>query len=175
MLGNLLVLVSVIGSAGFVVWSRRTAQPAEEGEPAEESVGRTAWQFLGATLAGSPFALGSWWTGGSRIATAEPYQLVAAVAVLLCGLSALLAFNVGIGTVTASRAGLLFTLQPLAGAVTAVVPAATCSRRSSVGRRPARPAAAIRPERVRPSRPRLVLCGRYTWGGVMVAEHVPPS
>ena len=50
-----------------------------------------------------------------------PHQLVAAAAVLLCGLSALLAFNIGIGAVSASRAGLLFTLQPLAGAVTAVV------------------------------------------------------
>jgi len=116
MLGNLLVLVSVIGSAGFVVWSRRTAQPTEEG-----SIGRTAWQFLGASLAVSPFVLGSWWTGGSRIATAEPHQLAAAAAVLLCGLSALLAFNIGIGAVSASRAGLLFTLQPLAGAVTALV------------------------------------------------------
>ena len=39
---------------------------------------------------------------------------------LLCGLGALLAFNIGIGTVSASRAGLLYTLQPLAGALTAV-------------------------------------------------------
>jgi drug/metabolite transporter (DMT)-like permease len=113
-LGNLLVLASVLCGAVYVVWSRRTAQPAEEG------VGRTAWQFLGATVAVLPFVLGSWITGGSRITTAEPYQLVAAAAVLLCGLGALLAFNVGIGSVTASRAGLLYTLQPLAGALTAV-------------------------------------------------------
>ena len=93
---------------------------APHGQPADEGVGRTAWQFLGATLAVLPFVLGSWWTGGSRIATAEPHQLVAAAAVLLCGLGALLAFNVGIGTVSASRAGLLYTLQPLAGALTAV-------------------------------------------------------
>ena len=64
--------------------------------------------------------LGSWWTGGSRITTAEPHQLAAAAAVLLCGLGALLAFNIGIGTVSASRAGLLYTLQPPAGALTAV-------------------------------------------------------
>lgn len=114
-LGNLLVLASVLGGAGYVVWSRRSAPPAEEG------VGRTAWQFLGATLAVLPFVLGSWWTGGSRIATAEPYQLIATVAVLFCGMGALLAFNIGIGTVSASRAGLLYTLQPLAGAVTALV------------------------------------------------------
>src|SRR5436190_653287 len=68
--GNLLVLASVLGGAGYVVWSRRTAQPAEEG------VGRTAWQFLGATLAVLPFVVGSWWTGGSRIGTAEPHVLV---------------------------------------------------------------------------------------------------
>jgi drug/metabolite transporter (DMT)-like permease len=121
MLGNLLVLASVIGSAAFVVWSRRAAQPAEQGQPAEDDVGRTAWQFLGATLAVLPFVLGSWWTGGSRIATADPHQLIATAAVLLCGLGALLAFNIGIGAISASRAGLLFTLQPLAGALTAVV------------------------------------------------------
>ena len=113
-LGNLLVLASMLGGAGYVVWSRSTAQPAGEG------VGRTAWQFLGATVAVLPFVLGSWLTGGSRITTAEPYQLVAAAAVLLCGLGALLAFNIGIGSVSASRAGLLYTLQPLAGALTAV-------------------------------------------------------
>ena len=39
---------------------------------------------------------------------------------MLCGLGALLAFNIGIGTVSASRAGLLYTLQPPAGALTAV-------------------------------------------------------
>src|SRR5689334_6191241 len=67
-LGNLLVLASVIGSAGYVVWSRRTAEPDGEGD----SIGRTAWQFLGAVLAVLPFIIGSWWTGGSRIATAGP-------------------------------------------------------------------------------------------------------
>ncbi len=113
--GNLLILASVIGGAGYVVWSRRTVQRADD-----DSIGRTAWQFLGAALAVSPFVVGSWWTGGSRIGTAEPHQLVAAAAVLLCGLGALLAFNIGIGAVSASRAGLIFTLQPLAGAVTAV-------------------------------------------------------
>jgi drug/metabolite transporter (DMT)-like permease len=116
--GNLLILASVIGGAGYVVWSRRTAQPTEEG-PAD-SIGRTVWQFLGAAFAVSPFVVGSWWTGGSRIGTAEPHELVAAAAVLLCCLGALLAFNIGIGAVSASRAGLIFTLQPLAGAVTAV-------------------------------------------------------
>lgn len=119
LVGNLLVLASVLGGAGFVVWSRRTARP-DDGEGAMDSTSHTAWQFVGATLAVLPFVLGSWWTGGSRIPTAEPDQLVAAVAVLLCGLGALLAFNIGIGTVDASRAGLLYTLQPLAGALTAV-------------------------------------------------------
>lgn len=112
--GNLLVLASVLGGAGFVVWSRRSAQPDDEG------VGRTAWQFLGAVLAVSPFIVGSWWTGGSRIGAADGVTLLAAAAVLLCGLGALLAFNLGIGAVSASRAGLIFTLQPLAGALVAV-------------------------------------------------------
>lgn len=112
--GNLLVLASVLGGAGYVVWSRRSAQPADDG------VGRTAWQFLGATLAVSPFIVGSWWTGGSRIGTADTVTILATAAVLLCGLGALLAFNLGIGAVSASRAGLIFTLQPLAGALTAV-------------------------------------------------------
>lgn len=116
--GNLLVLASVLGGAGYVVWSRRSAQPTEEGT--DDSVGRTAWQFAGASIAVLPFVLGSWWTGGSRIAAADSAQLVAAAAVLICGLGGLLAFNIGIEHVSASRAGLLFTLQPLAGAVTAV-------------------------------------------------------
>lgn len=116
--GNVLVLASVLGGAGYVVWSRRRAQPTEEGT--DDSIGRTAWQFVGASIAVLPFVLGSWWTGGSRIATADSAQLVAAAAVLICGLGGLLAFNIGIEHVSASRAGLLFTLQPLAGAVTAV-------------------------------------------------------
>jgi drug/metabolite transporter (DMT)-like permease len=116
-LGNLLVLASVVGSAGYVVWSRRTAEPAEG---PGDSTGRTAWQFLGAAMAVLPFVVGSWWTGGSRIDTADPRTLLATGAVLLCGLGALLAFNIGIDTVSASRAGLIFTLQPLAGAVTAI-------------------------------------------------------
>lgn len=116
--GNLLVIASVVGSAGYVVWSRRAAQPTEEG--GDDSIGRTAWQFLGAALAVLPFVVGSWWTGGSRIGSADSHTLLLAGAVLLCGLGALLAFNIGIDAVSASRAGLIFTVQPLAGAVTAI-------------------------------------------------------
>jgi drug/metabolite transporter (DMT)-like permease len=42
------------------------------------------------------------------------------VAVLFCGLVGLFLFNLGIGAVTASRAGLLFNLRPGAGTLTAV-------------------------------------------------------
>jgi drug/metabolite transporter (DMT)-like permease len=52
LVGNLLVLTSVLAGAGYVVWSRRTASAAEEG--ADDSIGRTAWQFVGATVAVSP-------------------------------------------------------------------------------------------------------------------------
>lgn len=113
--GNVLVLAGVLCGAAYVVWSRRSARPAEEG------VGITAWQFTGAAVAVSPFVAGSWLTGGSRIADARPEELAAAAAVLVLGLGALLAFNLGIGVVTASRAGLLFSLQPVAGTLTAVV------------------------------------------------------
>lgn len=121
--GILLVLASVLSGAGYVVWSRRTVNTAVDGavDGPGDNIGRTAWQFTGATLAVLPVVLDSWWTGGSRIATAHPHQIVAAAAVLVCGLGALLAFNSGIGAVSASRAGLLFTLQPLAGAITAVL------------------------------------------------------
>lgn len=118
-LGNGLVLASVLGSAAFVIWSRRTAQSSDDGST-EDSVGHTAWQFLGAIIAVSPFVIGSWWTAGSRITVADPHELVAAVAVLLLSLGGLLMFNLGIGAVSASRSGLLFTLQPLAGALTAI-------------------------------------------------------
>ena len=114
-----LLAIELAGSATVLL-----AFAAATGRLRREGAGRAlpppAWQFLGATLAVLPFAPGSWWTGGSRITTAEPHQLAAAAAVLLCGLGALLAFNIGIGTVSASRAGLLYTLQPLAGALTAV-------------------------------------------------------
>jgi drug/metabolite transporter (DMT)-like permease len=113
-LGNVLVVAAVLSSAAYVVWSRRSAGPAGEG------VALTAWQFLGAAAATSPFVVVSWVTGGSRISDARPEEIVAAAAVLVCGLGALTAFNLGIGAVTASRAGLLFSLQPVAGALTAV-------------------------------------------------------
>lgn len=112
-LGNLLVVAAVVSSAGYVVWSRRSAGAVDEG------LGLTAWQFAGATVATSPFVAISWLTGGSRIFDARPGEIVAA-AVLVCGLVALTAFNLGIGSVTASRAGVLFSLQPVAGALTAV-------------------------------------------------------
>jgi drug/metabolite transporter (DMT)-like permease len=112
--GNLLVIAGVLSSAGYVIWSRRSAGAPDEG------VGVTAWQFVGATVAVSPFVVVSWLTGGSRIGAARPEELVAAGAVLVCGLGALTAFNLGITAVSASRAGLLFSLQPVAGAVTAV-------------------------------------------------------
>ncbi|MFC4948147.1 DMT family transporter [Pseudonocardia sp. GCM10023141] len=113
--GNLLVIAAVLCGAAYVVWSRRSAQPAEE------SVGITAWQFIGATIAVSPFVLGSWLTGGSRFVDARPEELLAAAAVLVCSLVGLLLFNLGIAAITASRAGLLFTLQPVAGTLTAVL------------------------------------------------------
>jgi drug/metabolite transporter (DMT)-like permease len=113
--GNLLVVAAVLCSAVYVVWSRRSAGTPDEG------VGITAWQFAGAATATLPFVVGSWATGGSRLGDARPEELLAAAAVLLCGLGALTLFNLGIGAVTASRAGLLFSLQPAAGAATALV------------------------------------------------------
>jgi len=77
---------SVLGGAGYVVWARRTAQASEEGSG--DSIGRTAWQFVGATLVVSPFVLGSWWSAGAGSPRPVVHQLVAAVAVLLLGLSA---------------------------------------------------------------------------------------
>jgi drug/metabolite transporter (DMT)-like permease len=66
------------------------------------------------------FGVGTALSGGSRILPARPEEIVAAAAVLFCGLAALTAFDRGIGAVTASRAGLLFSLQPVAGALTGV-------------------------------------------------------
>jgi drug/metabolite transporter (DMT)-like permease len=114
MAGNLLVVGAVACAAAFTVWSRRAKDENTEG------LSLTAWQFLGAALAVSPFVLGSWATGGTRFATAEPRVILAAVVVLCCGLGALLSFNIGIRTVTATRAALLANLQPVAGTATAV-------------------------------------------------------
>ncbi|MCE3551787.1 EamA family transporter [Pseudonocardia sp. RS11V-5] len=112
--GNLLVLAAVACGAAFTVWSRHARDDNGEG------LSPTTWQFLGAAVAVSPFVLGSLATGGTRLATAEPRVVVAAVVVLCCGLGALFAFNIGIRTVTATRAALLENLQPVAGTATAV-------------------------------------------------------
>jgi drug/metabolite transporter (DMT)-like permease len=112
--GNLLVLAAVACGAAFTVWSRHAKDERGEG------LSLTTWQFLGAAVAVSPFVLGSWATGGTRLATANPGIIVPAVVVLCCGLGALLAFNIGIRTVTATRAALLENLQPVAGSATAV-------------------------------------------------------
>lgn len=114
--GNLLVVASVTSGAAYVVWSRRTAQTSED-----DGLGLTAWQFVGAAVAVSPFVAGSWLGGGSRIAQARPVELAAAAAVLVCGVLGLLLFNLAIGRITASRAGLLAGLQPVAGVLTALV------------------------------------------------------
>lgn len=112
--GNLLILASVACGAAFTVWSRRAKDEKGEG------LSLTTWQFLGAALAVSPFVLGAWATGGTRLAGADPGILLTAVVVLCCGVGALVAFNFGIRTVTATRAALLENLQPVAGTATAV-------------------------------------------------------
>jgi drug/metabolite transporter (DMT)-like permease len=114
LVGNLLVVAAVAAGAAYVVWSRGRAQAPEEG------LGLTAWQFTGAATAVTPFVVASWATGGSRLAVAGPGELTAAAAVLACGLGGLVLFNLGIHAVTASRAGLLASLQPVAGALTGV-------------------------------------------------------
>jgi drug/metabolite transporter (DMT)-like permease len=116
LVGNLLVLASVLCGSAFTVWSRKAANANDD----TNGVGTTAWQFVGAAAAVTPFVSWSWLTAGSRLTTARPTELVAAAAVLGCGLAGLLAFNIGIGAVTASRAALLGSLQPVAGALTAL-------------------------------------------------------
>jgi drug/metabolite transporter (DMT)-like permease len=115
-LGNLLVLASVACGSVFIVWTRRSASRSDTG-----GLGTTGWQFLGAAVAVTPFVLGTWLTVGSQILAARPATLLAAAAVLSCGLGGLLLFNVGIATVSASRAALLQGLEPVAGTVTAVL------------------------------------------------------
>jgi drug/metabolite transporter (DMT)-like permease len=111
--GNALVIAAVVCSAVYVVWSRRAARPVAEG------LGVTAWQFAGSTLTVCPFVAISWASDGSRLASAKPAQLVAAVTVLACTVAAMAAFNRGISSVSAARAGFLLSLQPIAGAITA--------------------------------------------------------
>jgi drug/metabolite transporter (DMT)-like permease len=111
--GNLLVIAAVVCSAVYVVWSRRTAQSSAQG------LGVTTWQFIGSTLTVSPFVVVSWATQGTHVTTAKPAQLVAALIVLASTIAAMAAFNSSIASVSASRAGLLLSLQPIAGAITA--------------------------------------------------------
>lgn len=112
--GNLLVIAAVACGAVYVIWSRRAARSANP------AVGVTAWQFAGSMLAVSPFVAISWATQRSHFTTAGPVHLLAAVAVLASTIAAMIAFNRSISSVSASRAGLMLSLQPVAGAITAV-------------------------------------------------------
>jgi drug/metabolite transporter (DMT)-like permease len=112
--GNLLVIAAVACGAVYIVWSRRVAHSATP------AVGLTAWQFAGSTLAVSPFVALSWATQRSHFTTAGPVPLLAAIAVLASTVAAMIAFNRSISSVSASRAGLMLSLQPVAGAITAV-------------------------------------------------------
>lgn len=111
--GNLLVIAAVVCGAVYVVWSRRTAQASAAG------LGVTAWQFVGSALTVSPFVVVSWANQGTKFPTAKPAHLVAALIVLASTIAAMATFNRSIASVSASRAGLLLSLQPIAGAVTA--------------------------------------------------------
>ncbi|OBK44876.1 DMT family transporter [Mycobacterium sp. 1081908.1] len=114
-IGNLLVIAAVACGAVYVIWSRRTARSPMA------ALGLTAWQFAGSTLAVSPFVALSWATQRSHFTTAGPAHLLAAIAVLGSTIAAMAAFNRSISSVSASRAGLMLSLQPVAGAVTAVM------------------------------------------------------
>ncbi|WP_375488058.1 DMT family transporter [uncultured Mycobacterium sp.] len=113
--GDLLVIAAVLCSAVYVVWLRRTPHSSAEG------LAVTAWQFAGSTLTVGPYVVASWANQGSHFTTAKPGELVAALAVLGSTMAAMAAFNRSISSVSASRAGLVFSLQPIAGAITAVV------------------------------------------------------
>jgi drug/metabolite transporter (DMT)-like permease len=80
----------------------------------------TAWQFVGSSLTVAPFVVLSWANQGSHFTSAKTEQLLAAIAVLASTIAAMAAFNRGISSVSASRAGMLLSLQPVAGAITAV-------------------------------------------------------
>lgn len=112
--GNILVIAAVICGSAYVVWSRRSAQSSAQG------LGVTAWQFVGSVITVCPFVVVSWAQQGSRFSTARAEHWLAAGAVLACTIGALLMFNTSISAISASRAGLLLSLQPVAGAVTAV-------------------------------------------------------
>ncbi|OBI83224.1 DMT family transporter [Mycobacterium sp. 1245805.9] len=113
--GNLLVITAVACGAVYIVWSRHTAHSATT------ALGLTAWQFAGSALAVSPFVAVSWATQQNHFSTAKPAHLLAAIAVLASTVAAMIAFNRSIPSVSASRAGLMLSLQPVAGAITGVM------------------------------------------------------
>ncbi|ORW97326.1 hypothetical protein AWB92_05645 [Mycobacterium sp. IEC1808] len=126
--GNLLVIAAVACGAVYVIWSRHTAHSAPT------ALGLTAWQFAGSTLAVIPFVAVSWATQGSHFSSARPAVLLAAAAVLASTIAAMIAFNRSIPSVSASRAGLMLSLQPVAGAITGVtVLGETPQARTAIG------------------------------------------
>jgi drug/metabolite transporter (DMT)-like permease len=112
-LGNVLVLLAVAASAGFLVATRRF----NSGDGLNES----AWQSVGGALTVAPFVIGSWSTGGTRLDSAGLNGWLACGAVVLCGAVGGVLFNRGIAQVPAARASQLGNLTPVVGTLTAVV------------------------------------------------------
>jgi drug/metabolite transporter (DMT)-like permease len=113
LLGNALVLLSVVAAAVFLVATRRWNDD-------RDGLTASAWQNVGGALSVVPFVAVSWSTGGSRLETAGITGCLACLAVVALGAIAGVAFNRGIVRVPATRAGQLANLTPVAGTLTAV-------------------------------------------------------
>jgi drug/metabolite transporter (DMT)-like permease/GNAT superfamily N-acetyltransferase len=111
-LGNVLVLLAVVTAAVYVIATRQFHDA--------DGLNASAWQNAGAALSVAPFVGGFWYTGGTRLDTAEATGWIACVAVIACGAVGSFAFNRGIGRVPATRAGQLRNLTPVVGTVSAV-------------------------------------------------------
>jgi len=114
LLGDLLCLGGALGAATYGVLARRFA-------PGREVLSLTAVQMLGAVVVCLPLgALGAA-AGRSHLAHVDAGHLVAAVAVgVLATTIPFLLFNVAIERVTAMTAGLMLSLIPFFGTVSAV-------------------------------------------------------
>jgi drug/metabolite transporter (DMT)-like permease len=114
LVGDLLILAASATTALYGVASRRYAR-------AGENLAATAVQLTAAAVLALPVTIGAAIAGSSRLGSADPLHVAAALAVgLLGGVLPFLAFNAAIRHVTIASAGLVSNLVPVIAIVLAV-------------------------------------------------------
>jgi drug/metabolite transporter (DMT)-like permease len=115
LLGDGLVIAASFTGASYGVLARRVV-------PGRDTLSLTAAQMLGGAAVGLPVVLAAGATGRSRLGEAGVLPVLLAVAIgMLSSVVPFLLYNSAIDRVTATAAGLVLTLVPVFGALTALI------------------------------------------------------